>query len=41
MLRQVGDRGGWAVGTGNSVPEYLPPWNLFAMHRAASDFAKG
>ena len=41
MLRQVGDRGGWAVGTGNSVPEYLPLKNLFAMHQAAFDFAKG
>ena len=39
MLERVGDRGGWAVGTGNSVPEYLPPESLFAMHRAARDFA--
>jgi hypothetical protein len=28
------------VGTGNSVPEYLPPNALFAMHRAADDFQK-
>jgi uroporphyrinogen decarboxylase len=39
MLNQVGDRGGWAVGTGNSVPEYLPAKSLFAMHKAAMDFA--
>jgi uroporphyrinogen decarboxylase len=39
MLERTADRGGWAVGTGNSVPEYLPPKNLFAMQKAARDFA--
>ncbi len=38
MLERARGRGGWAVGTGNSVPEYLPPKSLFAMHRAAEDF---
>lgn len=38
MLRRARGRGGWAVGTGNSVPEYLPSEALFAMHRAADDF---
>lgn len=38
MLERTAGRGGWAVGTGNSVPEYLPPDALFAMHRAARDF---
>ena len=40
MLERTAGRGGWAVGTGNSVPEYLPPRNLFAMQQAARDFAK-
>lgn len=31
MLRQVGDRGGFAVGTGNSVPYYVPTENYLAM----------
>lgn len=39
MLDRTAVRGGWAVGTGNSVPEYLPAEALFAMHRAARDFA--
>jgi uroporphyrinogen decarboxylase len=39
MLRCAAGRGGWAVGTGNSVPDYLPPRSLFAMQRAAKDFA--
>lgn len=39
MLERSSIRGGWAVGTGNSVPEYLPAGSLFAMHRAARDFA--
>lgn len=40
MLERVDTRGGWAVGTGNSVPEYLPDAHLFAMHRAARDFGR-
>lgn len=39
MLERSSQDGGWAVGTGNSVPEYLPPKSLFAMHKAARDFA--
>ncbi len=39
MLARSAGRPGWAVGSGNSVPEYLPPRALFAMHRAARDFA--
>lgn len=39
MLERTALRGGWAVGTGNSVPEYLPAQALFAMHQAARDFA--
>lgn len=31
MLNQVGDRGGFAVGTGNSVPYYVPAENYLAM----------
>jgi len=31
MLERVGDRGGYALGTGNSVPEYIPQENYFAM----------
>ena len=39
MLERAASRGGYALGTGNSVPEYLPAGSLFAMHRAARDFA--
>jgi uroporphyrinogen decarboxylase len=31
MLRQVKGRGGYALGTGNSVPEYVPVENYMAM----------
>ena len=37
MLRQVKRRGGYALGTGNSVPEYVPDEGYFAMIRAALD----
>jgi uroporphyrinogen decarboxylase len=37
MLRQVKGRGGYALGTGNSVPEYVPDEGYFAMIRAALD----
>ncbi|MDD2561560.1 MAG: uroporphyrinogen decarboxylase family protein, partial [Eubacteriales bacterium] len=33
MLERTADRGGWALGTGNSVPEYLPPKNILALGR--------
>lgn len=41
MLERTADRGGWAVGSGNSIPEYVPHEALFAMQKAARDFAEG
>lgn len=35
MLDRTAGRGGYALGTGNSVPEYVPDANYFAMVRAA------
>lgn len=35
MLLQTQGRGGYALGTGNSVPEYVPDEGYFAMVRAA------
>jgi uroporphyrinogen decarboxylase len=35
MLERTADRGGFALGTGNSVPEYIPDENFFALIRAA------
>ncbi len=35
MLERTGLVGGFALGTGNSVPEYIPPENFFAMIKAA------
>jgi uroporphyrinogen decarboxylase len=37
MLDRSADRGGFALGTGNSVPEYIPDENFFALIRAALD----
>jgi uroporphyrinogen decarboxylase len=34
MLERARGRGGYALGTGNSVPEYVPQENYFAMTRA-------
>jgi uroporphyrinogen decarboxylase len=34
LLAQTADRGGYALGTGNSVPDYVPEENYFAMIRA-------
>ena len=34
MLERAGLDGGYALGTGNSVPEYVPPENYFAMMKA-------
>ena len=31
MLEKAEKRGGYALGTGNSVPEYMPHENYFAM----------
>lgn len=35
MLERAGEHGGYALGTGNSVPDYVPDENYFAMIRAA------
>lgn len=35
MLERSADRGGYALGTGNSVPEYIPQEHYFAMIAAA------
>lgn len=35
MLERTGSRGGYALGTGNSVPEYVPDDKYLAMIRAA------
>ncbi len=37
MLERTADRGGYALGTGNSVPEYVPFENYYAMITAALD----
>jgi uroporphyrinogen decarboxylase len=37
MLERANGRGGYALGTGNSVPEYVPDAGYFAMIRAALD----
>ncbi len=37
MLERAAERGGFALGTGNSVPEYIPDENFFALVRAALD----
>jgi uroporphyrinogen decarboxylase len=35
MLERTKDRGGYALGSGNSIPDYVPDENYFAMIRAA------
>jgi uroporphyrinogen decarboxylase len=35
MLERAFDRGGYALGSGNSIPEYVPDESYFAMIRAA------
>jgi uroporphyrinogen decarboxylase len=37
MLERTAGRGGYALGTGNSVPDYVPDENYLAMIRAALD----
>lgn len=37
MLERSADRGGYALGTGNSVPEYVPQEHYFAMIAAATE----
>ena len=38
MIERTADRGGYALGTGNSVPEYIPDENYFAMLSAAWEY---
>ncbi|MDR1531687.1 MAG: hypothetical protein LBS62_05815 [Clostridiales bacterium] len=38
MLKRAEDRGGYALGTGNSVPEYIPQDNYLAMIKAALNY---
>ena len=37
MLERAQDRGAYALGTGNSVPDYVPDEGFFAMVRAATE----
>lgn len=37
MIEKTSAHGGYALGTGNSVPEYVPRENYFAMIRAATE----
>lgn len=37
MLERAVDRGGYALGSGNSIADYVPPENFMAMIRAAHD----
>ena len=37
MIERTQDRGGYALGSGNSIPEYVPTENFMAMIRAAWD----
>lgn len=39
MLERTADRGGYALGTGNSVPHYVPFENYMAMVKAAWDMS--
>ncbi len=39
MLERTMDRGGYALGTGNSVPEYLPQENYLAMISVIHEYA--
>ena len=38
MLERVNDRGGYALGSGNSIAKYIPLENYLAMQRAAIEF---
>ena len=38
MLEKGMEKGGYALGTGNSVPEYVPQENYFAMTAAALEY---
>jgi len=39
MLERTAARGGWAMGTGNSVPEYIPQDKYLTMIKAALNYA--
>ena len=39
LLEQTSDRGGFALGSGNSIAHYVPMENYLSMIRAATDFA--
>jgi uroporphyrinogen decarboxylase len=41
MLERAADDGAYALGTGNSVPEFVPVEGYFAMLRAAQDARRG
>ena len=38
MLERSSSRGGYALGTGNSIPAYVPDDNYFAMTSAATGY---
>jgi uroporphyrinogen decarboxylase len=38
LLEQTSDRGGFALGSGNSIAHYVPMENYLTMVRAAADF---
>ena len=38
MLERSASRGGYALGSGNSIPAYVPDANYFAMTSAATGF---
>ena len=38
MLERAATRGGYALGTGNSVPEYIPRDKYIALLRAGLEF---
>jgi uroporphyrinogen decarboxylase len=40
LLEQTSDRGGYALGSGNSIAHYVPMENYISMIRAATDFAR-
>jgi uroporphyrinogen decarboxylase len=40
MLRRAAALGGYALGSGNSVPDYIPDENYLAMLQAAFDWEK-
>jgi len=40
LIRDCGQEGGWALGTGNTVANYIPVENFLAMIRAGWEFGK-